>query len=52
MNTKKVLTWLGIAFVVFFVLQQPDSASGMVRNAISGVGDAADRLAQFVSSLA
>ena len=48
---KKVLTWLAVAFVVFYVIQRPEDAAGIVRSAGSALGDAADSLSSFVGSL-
>ncbi|SFO40019.1 hypothetical protein SAMN05660359_03196 [Geodermatophilus obscurus] len=52
MSLKKVLVWLAIAFVVFYVIQQPESSAEMVKNAGQALGDAASSIAAFVSSLA
>lgn len=51
MKLKKVIGLLLIAFVVFWVLSAPDQASNLVRSAISGLGDAANSLSQFVQNL-
>jgi hypothetical protein len=51
-SLKKVLVWLAIAFVVFYVIQQPESSADMVKNAGQALGDAASSIAAFVSSLA
>jgi hypothetical protein len=50
-NPKKVVTWLIVAFVVFYVIQAPDSSAQVVRNAGHALGDAATSLASFVKSL-
>jgi hypothetical protein len=50
-NLKKVLTWLVVAFVVWYVIQAPESSAEMVRNAGEALGDAASSLAAFVTSL-
>jgi hypothetical protein len=52
MNLKKVLTWLVVAFVVFYVIQAPEDSAALVRNAGEALGDAAQSLAAFVRSLA
>jgi hypothetical protein len=49
---KKVLTWLGIAFLVFYVIKAPESSADIVRTAGQALGDAASSLAAFVGSLA
>ncbi|MGY1835129.1 hypothetical protein ACI79P_08475 [Blastococcus sp. SYSU DS0510] len=51
MNLKKVLTWLVVAFVLFYVIQAPESSAQLVRSAGEALGDAASSLAQFVGSL-
>ncbi|HEX2073004.1 MAG TPA: hypothetical protein VHF92_04400 [Geodermatophilus sp.] len=51
MNLKKVLTWLAVAFVVFYVIQAPESSADLVRSAGQALGDAASSLAAFVGSL-
>ena len=51
MNLKKILTWLVVAFVVFYVIQAPESSAQLVRNAGEALGDAAQSLANFVGSL-
>ncbi|TYP89915.1 hypothetical protein [Blastococcus xanthinilyticus] len=51
MNLKKVLTWVVVAFVVFYVIQAPESSAELVRNAGEALGDAASSLATFVGSL-
>jgi hypothetical protein len=48
---KKQLTLIAIAFVLFFIVQQPDSSAGLVKDALGGLGHAADKLAVFVKSL-
>ena len=51
MNLKKVITWLIVAFVIFYVIQAPESSAEIVRNAGEALGDAASSLASFVGSL-
>jgi hypothetical protein len=50
-NLKKVLTWLVVAFVLFYVIQAPERSAQLVRNAGHALGDAASSLAAFVGSL-
>ena len=50
-NLKKVVTWLVVAFVVFYVIQAPEASAQIVRNAGNALGDAASSLAAFVGSL-
>jgi hypothetical protein len=51
-NVKKVLTWVGIAFVVFFVLSQPRDAGGVVKQGFGAIESIGNQLASFVKSLA
>lgn len=48
---KKVVTWLVVAFVVFYVIQAPEASAQIVRNAGHALGGAASSLAAFVGSL-
>ncbi len=52
MNLKKVITWLAVAFVIFYVIQAPEQSAQWVRTAGDALGDAATSLADFVQSLA
>ena len=51
MSLKKVVTWLVVAFVVWFDIQAPEQSAQMVKNAGEALGNAATSLAQFVGSL-
>ncbi len=51
-TVKKVLTWLALAFVVFYVISAPESSAQFVRSAGQAIGDAATSLASFFESLA
>ena len=51
MNLKKVVTWLVVAFVIFYVIQQPEKSAEMVRGACHALGEAASSMAAFVGSL-
>ena len=51
MNLKKVITWLVVAFVVFYVIQAPEKSAEIVKSAGETLGDAASSLADFVESL-
>ena len=48
---KKVITWLVVAFVVFYVIKSPDHSAELVRSAGKALGTAASSLATFVGSL-
>ena len=51
MSLKKVVLWLVVAFVVFYVIQAPEQSAQLVKNAGQALGDAASSLADFVGSL-
>ena len=51
MNLKKIVTWLVVAFVVFYVIQAPEASAQIGRNAGTALGDAASSRAAFVGSL-
>jgi hypothetical protein len=50
-NLKKIVTWLIVAFIVFYVIQAPEASAQIVRNAGHALGKAASSLAAFVGSL-
>ena len=50
-SLKKVLTWVVVAFVLFYVIQAPESAADLVRTLGEALGEAASSLAEFVGSL-
>ncbi|GAB3312057.1 hypothetical protein GCM10027451_24590 [Geodermatophilus aquaeductus] len=51
MNVKKILVWLAVAFVLFYVIQKPEASAEMVKSAGQALGDAASSIAAFVGSL-
>ena len=48
---KKLLIWLAIAFVVFYLVTQPTGAADAVKGAASGVASAFGSIITFFSSL-
>jgi len=50
-NTKKVITILGIALVLFFVIAKPNEAAGLVGNVIGWLRDSAEAVITFVSNV-
>jgi len=50
-NVKKIVTWLAVAFVIFYVIQAPEKSAEIVKNAGETLGDAASSLGEFVGSL-
>ncbi|GLW22364.1 hypothetical protein Mame01_24070 [Microbispora amethystogenes] len=51
MKLKKVLTYAAIAFVVFYLYNQPHAAAGAVRGVFDTVNTGASRLATFFTSV-
>ncbi|GLU47027.1 hypothetical protein [Nocardiopsis ansamitocini] len=50
----KLKKWLGyalIAFVVFYLLTQPETVANLVQSALGGLAGAADSLSRFVNAL-
>jgi hypothetical protein len=50
-NLKKVVTWVVVAFVIFYIIQAPERSADVVKSAGHALGDAASSLAAFVGSL-
>ncbi|GAA4922556.1 hypothetical protein GCM10023223_49660 [Stackebrandtia albiflava] len=50
-DMKKILTWGGIAFLVFFVAFRPESAGNVVTTIVGSIGDIGRGFATFISSL-
>ncbi len=48
---KKVIGWLVVAFLVFYLLSQPVEAAKAVKGAGNGLSHAATQLAQFFTHL-
>jgi hypothetical protein len=48
---KKALTWLAIAFAVFYVLSSPSGAADAISSAGGGLREAGDSLAVFFEQL-
>jgi hypothetical protein len=51
MPTKKIVGWLLVVFVVWYLLTNPDGAATFGQHVISGLRSAGNSLAKFVSSL-
>ncbi|WP_165900428.1 hypothetical protein [Microbispora triticiradicis] len=51
MNLKKVLTYVAVAFVIFYLFTQPANAATAVRNLFGGITTGAERLSAFFTSL-
>lgn len=48
---KKVLTWGGIAFVVYYLATQPAGAAGFVDGAINWLKSAGNSMSQFLNNI-
>jgi hypothetical protein len=48
---KKVLTWAGVVFVVYFLATNPTNAANLIHHAYNGLHSGANSLAKFISSL-
>ncbi|SNS11170.1 MULTISPECIES: hypothetical protein [Streptosporangium] len=47
MQVKKVLTYLAVAFVVFYLFTRPAEAASAVNGVVDGIARGADQLALF-----
>jgi hypothetical protein len=48
---KKVLTWGGVAFLIFFIAYRPQAAAQVFRSLGGGIVDIAQGIGDFFSSL-
>ncbi len=46
---KKVLTWAGIAFVIYYLATSPDGAANVVSGTLHWLKGAGNALAQFLN---
>ena len=51
MNMKKILTWAGIALLLFFLITQPNQSAGVVTGILNTLKQAAEALIVFVKTL-
>lgn len=49
---KKILTYALIAFVIFYLVEQPNGAAHVVRTIAGGLASAGTSLSSFVNALA
>lgn len=49
---KKIFTWGGVAFLIFFVATRPNDASDAVRGLVGGLREIGVGFGEFVSNLA
>jgi hypothetical protein len=50
-NLKTVLTWAAVAFAIWWVIQQPDSAAHLVHNIGTLLTTAASGISHFIASI-
>lgn len=48
---KKVLTWLGIAFVIYYLATNPHGAAAVVTGALNWLKSAGNSMAQFLNHI-
>ncbi|HYN93313.1 MAG TPA: hypothetical protein VES42_05650 [Pilimelia sp.] len=48
---KKVLTWGGLAFLLFFIAFRPESAAEVFKSLGGAIGDIAEGVGDFFTSL-
>ncbi|MDF5755994.1 hypothetical protein [Spongiactinospora sp. TRM90649] len=51
MQVKKVLTYVAVAFVIFYLFSRPAEAASAVNGVLDGIVNGADRLATFFSQI-
>ena len=51
MSLKAVLTWAGVAFLIWWVIEQPTSAAHLVHNIGDLLSTAASGLSNFVAKV-
>jgi hypothetical protein len=49
--TKKILLWLGLAFVVYTIIVNPAKAADLAQEAFGGISDAGQSLGDFFDAL-
>lgn len=51
MQVKKVITYVVVAFVVFYLFTQPTAAAAAVKGVFNGIVDGANQLALFFNNV-
>ncbi|GAA4556139.1 hypothetical protein GCM10023193_04440 [Planotetraspora kaengkrachanensis] len=51
MNAKKIITYVAVAFVIFYLFTQPTAAAAAVKGLFDGVSTGAERLSSFFTTL-
>lgn len=50
-NIKKILTWAGIAFLLFFLISAPEQAGGVVNGILASLRQAAEAVITFMQNI-
>jgi hypothetical protein len=50
-NMKKILTWAGVAFLLFFLFSAPVEASGVINGILGSLRGAAEAVITFMQNL-
>lgn len=48
---KKLLTWVGVAFLLFFLVSAPDQAGGVVNGILGSLEEAANAVIVFMQNI-
>lgn len=51
MNLKKILTWAGVAIVIYFLVSAPEQAGGVVNGIFASLQHAADAVITFMQNI-
>ncbi|GAA3365983.1 MULTISPECIES: hypothetical protein [Saccharopolyspora] len=51
MNLKKILTWAGVAFLLFFLFSAPQQAGDLVNNILGSLQEAAQAVITFMQNI-
>lgn len=51
MNVKKILTWAGVAIVIYFLISSPVQAGAVVNGIFSSLQHAADAVITFMQNI-
>jgi hypothetical protein len=52
MNLKKLVLFLVVIFVLFWIISRPDSASGSVNGLVGNLQEAGNSLVNFITNVA
>lgn len=52
MSIRRVIAWLLLLFILFFILTQPEAAAGLLSSIFDGITTALTALVDFFQSLA